>query len=116
MHYRVIIQLTNSDKIVIKSLLSQIKNLIHALDGEVEIELACHGQSIPFVLNSENKWADGINYLLANKVNILACEQMLVGNHKSKTDLYTGINIIPSAIAAIVKRQTEGWSYIKAGL
>jgi uncharacterized protein len=116
MRYRVIIQLTNSDELVIKSLLSQIKNLINALNGEVDIELTCHGQSISFVLNAENKWADAINSLLDRKVTILACEQMLKGNGKAKTDLYPGINSTPSAIAAIVKRQTEGWSYIKAGL
>jgi len=116
MRYKAIIQLTNGEDGVIKSMASQIDNLIKALNSEIDIELVCHGQSLPFVLNEANKWCDVINNLLLNNVEIVACENMLKANFKSAEDLFPGIKKVPVAIAEIVIKQHEGWSYIKAGV
>ena len=115
MRYRAIIQLVSGEEAVIKSTASQINNLIKALEGDVEVELVCHGESLSFVLADGNKWADIIEYLLGKSIEIVACENMLDAHAKSPRDLFTGIKTVPSAIAEIVVKQQEGWSYVKAG-
>ena len=115
MRYKAIIQLTSGEYGVIRSMASQIDNLIEALNSEVDIELVCHGQSLPFVLNEGNEWSDIIDILLLNHVEIVACENMLKANSKSGNELFPGIRTVPAAIAEIVVKQHEGWSYIKAG-
>jgi hypothetical protein len=115
MRYKAIIQLTSGEDRVIKSIASQINNLIKALNSEVDIELVCYGQSLPFVLNEANKWSDVISNLLLNNVEILACGNMLKANSKSTDEMFPGIKTVPAAIAEIVVKQHEGWSYIKAG-
>ena len=100
---------------VIKSAASQINNLQKALNNEVDIKLVCHGRSLPFVLNEAGKWTAIISRLLSTAVEIVACENMLNANNKSTTDLFPGIKTVPAAIAEIVKKQQEGWSYVKAG-
>lgn len=115
MKYKAIIQLTSADDAVIKSAASQINNLLKALNGAVAVELVCHGQSLPFVLNTGDKWNNTIRQLLVKNVVIAACENMLHANNKTSIDLFPGIQTVPAAIAEIVIKQQEGWSYIKAG-
>lgn len=115
MKYKVIVQLTSADDAVIKGAASQINNLLKALDGAVAVELVCHGQSLPFVLNSGDKWSDLIHQLLEKNVVIAACENMLNANGKKSADLFPGVITVPAAIAEIVIKQQEGWSYVKAG-
>ena len=115
MRYKVIMQLMSGETPVIKSAASQINNLQKALPDEVDIELVCHGQSLHFVLNESGEWTSIISQLLATGVEIVACENMLTANAKSKSDVFPGINTVPAAIAEIVIKQQQGWSYIKAG-
>ncbi len=115
MRYKAIIQLTSGEEGVIRSMASQIDNLIKALNSEVDIEIVCHGQSLAFVLNEGNKWGDIIGHLLLHNAEIVACENMLTANSKSINELFPGIKMVPAAIAEIVVKQQEGWSYIKAG-
>jgi uncharacterized protein len=115
MKYKAIIQLTSGEDAVIKSAASQINNLQKALNNAVDIELVCHGQSLCFVLNETGQWTEILQRLLSNGVMIVACENMLLANAKSKADLYPGIKTVPAAIAEIVIKQQEGWSYVKAG-
>lgn len=115
MKYKTVFQLMSGDDAVIKSMASQISNLQKALNNEVAIEVYCHGRSIAFVLNEDGKWSETISRLLVSSVEIYACENMLQSNGKSVEDLYPGIKTVAAAIAAIVVKQQEGWSYIKAG-
>ena len=115
MTYRAIFQLSSGDETVINSTASQISNLQKALPGQVEIELVCHGRSLPFVINEGGHWTLVIHQLAATGVTIVACENMLKANGKSANDLPGEIRSVPSAIAEIVIKQQEGWSYVKAG-
>ncbi|HVM88806.1 MAG TPA: hypothetical protein VMT76_11520 [Puia sp.] len=115
MKYKVIIQLTGNEEALIKSVYSQINNLLKALSENVDIELVCHGNSLPFVINEDERWSNIISQLLSKSVRIVACENMLAAQFKNKTDLFPGIETVPAAIAELVVKQQEGWSYIKAG-
>jgi len=115
MNYKAIIQLMSGDAAVIKSTASQINNLLKALNDQVEIELVCHGQSLSFVTNKDDQWTQVISQLLLKNVVIAACENMLNANEKTIADLFPGLQTVPAAIAELVIKQQEGWSYIKAG-
>ncbi|MBS1669492.1 MAG: DsrE family protein [Bacteroidetes bacterium] len=115
MKYKAVIQLSSGEDAVIKSTASQIHNLLKDLKNEVEIELVCHGKSLSFVTNDQGVWNSLIEDLLSKSVKIVACENMLIANAKSKNDLFAGIETVPAAIAELVVKQQQGWSYIKAG-
>lgn len=105
----------SGDEALIKSVASQINNLRNALNNNVEVELVCHGQSADFVINARDKWADIIQKLLSMNVKIVACENMLKAKNITSSKLYAGIETVPAAIAELVVKQHEGWSYIKTG-
>lgn len=115
MRYKAIIQLTSGDEEVIKSTSSQVINLLKAMHHEVDIELVCHGKTIGFVINEEDKASAIITQLLSNGIRIVACMNMLSVNAKTIADLFPGIETVPAGIAELVIKQQEGWSYIKAG-
>lgn len=115
MKYKTVVQLTSGEDEVIKGMASQINNLQKALNNDVSIEVYCHGRSHTFVLDEDGKWSGTIRQLLAGSVEIFACENMLQSNKKNIEDLFPGIKTVPAAIATIVVKQQEGWSYIKAG-
>ena len=115
MNYKALIQLSTSDEEVIKSLLSHVKNLRIGLGADAEILILCHAKSLDFVLNSHQEFEASVRLLLSYNATIAACENMLMAHDKTNADLHTGITTVPSAIATIVIKQQEGWSYIKAG-
>lgn len=116
MNYKVIIQLSTDTQEVIQGTTIQILNLLQALQNNVEVELVCHGSSINFVINSNNQFSASLKKLLDNNIKIYACKNMLLANKKNESDLFQGIKTVPSAIAEIVIKQQQGWSYIKAGI
>lgn len=115
MNYKVIIQLANSEEEVIKSLLSHVKNLRKGLGEEAEILIVCHARSLDFVLSKNENFKASVRLLLSFKATIAACENMLKAHDNTKEELHEGIETVPSAIVALVVKQQEGWSYIKAG-
>ena len=115
MTYKTIMQLTSGDADVFKSAVSQLNNLMKALPGAVEIELVCHGRSFPFLLKENNLYLPLLNQLVCNKVAVVACENMLQTNNIQAAQLATGVSTVRAAIAEIVVKQHQGWSYIKAG-
>lgn len=115
MTYKAIMQLTSGEADVFKSAVSQLNNLMKALPGAVEIELVCHGRSFPFLLKENNLYLPLLNQLICNKVAVAACENMLQANNIPLADLAAGVTTVRAAIAELVVKQQQGWSYIKAG-
>ena len=112
---KALIQLSTSEEEVIKSLLSHVKNLRTGLGEEAEILILCHAKSLDFVLSKNENFKASVRMLLSFNATIAACENMLKAHHKTKEELHKGIETVPSAIVALVVKQQEGWSYIKAG-
>ena len=112
--YKVVVQLSGDDPEVQKSVIAQIKNLINALPG-VQIELVIHSKGIEFI-RKNSKWERELGVLKkAQHLKILACNNTLNSFHLTPEDLIPLVDTVPSAVAHIVVRQHEGWSYLKAG-
>ncbi len=115
MKYKALIQLATSDEAVIKSLLSHVKNLRAELGNDLEILIVCHAKALEFVLRENEQFEAAVRLLLSFKANLAACENMLKAHDKTAADLHDGFITVPSAIATLVVKQQEGWSYLKAG-
>ncbi len=113
-HYNVVIQLSNDGTEVQKATITQVKNLLSSLPG-TQVEIVVQSRGINFVFKNTH-WEFDLEKLVKHKtVKILVCRNTLEAIHLRKEDILPFIEIIPSAIAHIVKRQYEGWSYLKAG-
>jgi uncharacterized protein len=48
-------------------------------------------------------------------VHLVACANSMRVAHLTVTDLVPNTTVVPSGIVEIVRKQEEGWSYIKGG-
>lgn len=110
---KVVFQLSSNDTLVHKSLVKQLNNLLHALP-DATIEVVAHGPGIE-LLYKNAPLANNLEKLHAKGIVFLVCQNTLKEKQVDPTVLVPLCKIIPAGIAHIIIRQSEGWSYIKAG-
>ena len=111
--YKVVFQLSNDDTLIHKGFVKQLNNLTAAMDN-VEIEVVVHGLGAAFLKN-DSKFKAEIAHFAASGITFLICRNTLKERKIKETELVPQAEIIPAALAHIIKRQAENWSYIKVG-
>lgn len=109
--YKVIIQLTSGDVSIQKSAITHLYNILKAID-EIEIELVTHGKGIALLLN-ETIFEKSLVELNQKGVRFLVCQNALDAQKLDKTSVLDLAIIIPSAVAHLIIRQSEGWPYLR---
>ena len=109
--YKVVIQLSQNDLHLQKAALGQINNLLKDLEN-IYVELVTHSSGLNLLLKNTPLF-DSIEKLHDKGVVFLVCQNALNSQRLEKKDVIPLAKIIPSAVAHLVKRQTEGWSYLR---
>lgn len=109
-----IIQLTDGSGEVQQSVLNQIRNLRSELPG-LDIELVLHGDATESALRADDAHMVIWRSLPDMNVRLLVCQNALNSRQLSATDIVDYGETVSSAVAHIVIRQHEGWSYLKGG-
>jgi intracellular sulfur oxidation DsrE/DsrF family protein len=79
---------------------------------KVEIEIVAYGPGLN-MLKSESKVAARLAQALDNDVALLACENTMTNTKVTKADMYGGIGYVHAGVTHIMKREREGWAYIR---
>jgi intracellular sulfur oxidation DsrE/DsrF family protein len=111
--YKVVIQLSGNDILVQKATISQLNNILNALPS-VSIELVMNGPGIDLILQ-DAPLTNTLEQLHEKGIQFLVCKNSLNQKNLSSASVLPFCIIVPSAIAHLIVRQHEGWSYIKAG-
>ena len=111
--HKVVVQLTNNDTLVQKSMIRQLNNILNAFE-KIKIEVVVHGPGIELLLN-KSPLKNNVALLNQKGVAFLACQNTLNEKKIDRSELLPLCTVVPSGIAHIIVRQSEGWSYIKAG-
>lgn len=94
--------------------LNNIKNLIGDIGAEqVNIELLANGEGVMMLLKSPNQYAEKVLNLAAQGVQFKACAHALQHTGISQDDLLDFVEVVPSGIGELVKKQAAGWLYIR---
>jgi uncharacterized protein len=109
---KVVFQLSNNDTFVQKSLIRQLNNVLKSID-EIEIEVVTHGYGIDLLLR-DTAFQKDIVALHERGVRFLVCRNTLDQDKISEENLLKFVTIVPSGLAHVITRQSQGWSYIKA--
>ena len=110
---KVVFQVSSNDTLVHKSLVKQLNNLLTALD-QVTIEVVTHGPGVS-MLQQNSTVKNNLQLLQQRGVVFLVCRNTLTEKKIDPKTLLPFARIIPAGLAHIITRQSEGWSYIKAG-
>jgi len=74
-----------------------------------------YARSLPMVTKGSSVVADDvIKFAQTPNVKFSVCEVALKRLNVGKDELLAGVGTVPDGIYEIVKRQHEGWGYIKA--
>ena len=111
--HRVIFQVSDNDPARWQLALSNARNVQTDLGKEnVQIEIVAYGPGIE-MLKAESKVAGGLAGALDTSVGLIACENTMQNNKVSRDEMYAGIGFVQAGVTHLMKRQKEGWAYIR---
>lgn len=78
----------------------------------VKVEIVVYGPGIG-MLKAESPVANRVAEAVANKVDIVACEQTMKAQKLTQADMLKEIGYVPGGVVELMKRQGEGYAYIR---
>ncbi|MFP5372751.1 MAG: DsrE family protein [Actinomycetes bacterium] len=112
--HRVVWQVADGGVTVHERLLRNLTNLLDELQTEgVQVEVVTHGAGLDLLL-ANGRAVDTLGDLGERGVVFLACENTMRRKHLASSDLVPGVQIVPSGVAEVVRRQSAGWGYLRA--
>ena len=79
-----------------------------------QFEVVIYSGALDMALKDKSSVAEDMAALLNNKnVSVVVCQGTMAREHATVDDLIPGITTVPDGILEIIKRQKEGYGYIK---
>src|SRR5258708_336060 len=111
--YRVVFQVSDSDPAKWNLALNNARNVQQDLGKDnVEIEIVAYGPGLG-MLKAESPVAARLAAALDASVGLLACENTMQNTKVTRADMYGGIRYVQAGVTHLMKRQQEGWAYIR---
>lgn len=108
----VVFHLDEADPDKHASVLRNVRNLLDELADESPIELVVHGPGLAAALR-DAPHADQVRELLSRGFTVAACSNTMKAMSVSVDQLLDGVYVVPAGIAQLVRRQREGWAYVR---
>ena len=110
---RVVIQVSDNDPAKWNLALNNAHNLQQDLGASnVKIEIVAYGPGIA-MLQAESIVGNRIDDAVHAGVTVSACQNTMRGHKLTKADMLDGIDYVSAGVVEIMKRQEEGWAYIR---
>ena len=110
---KVVFQVSDNDPAKWNLALNNARNVQADLGKDkVQIEIVAYGPGLN-MLRAESKVAARLAEALDNDVALLACENTMTNTKVTKADMYGGVSFVLAGVTHIMKRQREGWAYIR---
>ena len=110
---KVIFQVSDADPAKWALALNNARNVQAELGKEnVQIEIVAYGPGLA-MLKAESKVEARLAQALEDNVGLIACENTMQNTKTTKADMYSGISYVPAGVTHLMKRQREGWAYIR---
>lgn len=112
-HQKLVLQVSDGDPAKWNLALNNAENVQQALGRQnVTVEIVAYGPGLD-MLKAESKVADRLNGAMDSRVALIACEATMKKANVAKDDLAGGVKVVPGGVIHIMRRQREGWSYVR---
>ena len=111
---KIVFQVTTDDTLAHKALMKQLSNITSVEPG-VQIEVICHGPGLTLLQKSKSTQKEKISTFTQKGIAFKACAFSMSERNVPKEDIVEDASFVKAGIVYIVRRQREGWSYIKSG-
>jgi intracellular sulfur oxidation DsrE/DsrF family protein len=110
---KVIFQVSDADPAKWALALNNARNVQAELGREnVLIEIVAYGPGLD-MLKAESRVEGRLAQALDDNVGLIACENTMINTKTTRADMYSGISYVPAGVTHLMKRQREGWAYIR---
>jgi len=112
-NYKVVLDLTSGDTLSQQTAIRWVNEIIKT-EPTAQVEVVMFGKGLPLVVKDKSALANDVTSLATNKnVAFKVCAIAMANQKIDKSQLLTGVQIVPDGIYEIVSKQQEGWGYIK---
>jgi intracellular sulfur oxidation DsrE/DsrF family protein len=110
---KVVFQVSDADPAKWNLALNNARNVQAELGKDkVQIEIVAYGPGLG-MLKADSKVAERLSQAMDESVGLIACENTMHNTKTTKEDMYNGISYTPAGVTHLMKRQKEGWAYIR---
>ncbi len=111
---RALFQVTDNDPARWNLILNNITNLREGVGSEAtEIELVAYGPGIN-MLKADSPVKARIADALKSGVKLNACQNTMSAMKLAPADMLQDIGYVPSGVVEVMKKQQQGWAYIRS--
>ncbi len=112
--HRVLFHLDESGRGRVRLVIANIENLLAELgEGNVEVALVVNAEGVLALLKTPDLHGAHLERLRAKGVRIQACENSLRQMGLTRAELQGGVETVPAGVVELVRKQAEGWAYIR---
>jgi len=109
----VVWDLSSADTTVQAAVFRQVNNA-RALVPDMQVEVVFHGQAVFAVMSDSLQFASRVKLAKEKGVTLAVCNNSLKRLKIDPSKLMAETTVVPSAVVELIKKQAEGWSYLKA--
>ena len=115
--HRVVFQVISEGDEQWDAVLGNVDNMRDAFGPDnTEVAVITHGKGLGMVVAANNKHAERMKKLADGGVRFVACENTMRKKKVGKEQLLPFVTTVDSGVAEVVRKQEQGWSYIKSGV
>ncbi len=112
--YQVIFHLDEEPVEKVTFVLNNVINLLDDLGREnVDVELLVNGPAVKAFKAENGSISELISKVLSQEVVIALCNNALNSHDLDPAEMLAETIIVPSGVGELVRKQTEGWAYIR---
>ena len=110
--YRAVVHFNDADPDKQSAALRNVRNLRADLGPDARIEIVVHGPAIGLAA-AGHRLERTLRDLVESGVGLAACGNSLRSQHVGEETLLTGVTVVSSGVGHLVRRQHEGWAYVR---
>ena len=111
--YKMVIQVSDKDPATWNLALNNAKNLQEDVGAaNVDVEIVVYGPGIGMVKLDSLNGARVAEAIKAN-VNVVVCENTMRAQKITTADLLPAMSYVPAGATEVMKKQSEGWAYLR---
>jgi uncharacterized protein len=111
--HKIAIQMSDNDPAKWNLAFNNAKNIQDELGAaNVDVEIVAFGPGI-HMLKTDSVAKARVAEAAKDGVKVLACENTMRNLKVSKDEIAASVGYVPAGVVHIMRRQTEGWAYIK---
>ena len=111
---RALFQVTDNDPARWTMILNNMQNLRDGVGGEgVEIELVAYGPGVN-MLKVDSSVKERTAAALKGGIRVNACQNTMANMKLTPADMQPDIGYVPSGVVEVMRKQQQGWAYIRS--